>query len=248
MAMDSSLEEADRLVLCLQQDPPAIEVSVKNLIAILHGLSASNSICTKGGGITLQSAMMCGKLLLKTIQEHQLPTLEEFQRLHPQEDDQLGIDRIEEILRYKVVASLRKKVDDSSVKVWKLFGKKYLLWSRQWSAVRAKVENALSTTNVSPEEWEFFLNSYERSLLESAAADGQEAAMNGRRKADVNLEDQKTAQRLSSDDVALIWTANMADSLRRRQAERSALVEKRQEEISRDTVKELVAEIKENFE
>lgn len=146
---------------------PTIYGSVKNLIACALGKSYEAPLEPK---IQPQNAMTCAKYLLQAIRSHPLPDVEEFCAQHPQPEDQLGVDRLEDICKYKVIYELRYKAEEKGGKITRLFGRSYIHWTKMWSVFRkSTVELIKQNTHIPMDEIEFFLQTYEESL----ALDGE---------------------------------------------------------------------------
>lgn len=146
----------------VQQELPTIYVSVKNLIACALGKNYEAPLEPK---MQPQNVMTCAKYLLQAIRSHPLPDVEQFCEEHPQPEDQLGVDRLEDICKYKVIHALRYKAEEKGGKITRLFGKSYIQWSKMWSSFRrTTVELLQENTHIPMEEIEFFLRTYEASL------------------------------------------------------------------------------------
>lgn len=152
----------------VQQELPTIYGSVKNLIACALGKSYDAPLDPK---IAPQNAMTCAKYLLQAIRSHPLPDVEEFCAQYPQPEDQLGVDRLEDICKYKVIYALRYKAEEKGGKITRLFGRSYIKWTKMWKVFRSStVELIKENTHIPMDEIEFFLQTYEESL----AQDGKE--------------------------------------------------------------------------
>lgn len=146
----------------VQQELPTIYVSVKNLIACALG---KNYEVPQEPKMQPQNVMTCAKYLLQAIRSYPLPDVEQFCEEHPQPDDQLGVDRLEDICKYKVIHALRYKAEEKGGKITRLFGKSYIQWSKMWTSFRrTTVELIQENTHIPMEEIEFFLRTYEASL------------------------------------------------------------------------------------
>jgi len=198
----------------VQQELPTIYVSVKNLIACTMGQNFDAPLEPK---IQPQNVMTCAKYLLQAIRSEPLPDVEQFCAEHPQPEDQLGVDRLEDICKYKVIYALRYKAEEKGGRITRLFGKSYIRWSKMWSRFRSNTEELLrENTHIPLEEIEYFLQTYEASL---------------------KLDDSEQRERTSSDTTAeLIWATDFNTVLSSMQKERIQRVENRQyassEEVS----------------
>jgi hypothetical protein len=148
----------------VQQELPTIYVSVKNLIACSLGKNYEAPLEPK---IQPQNVMTCAKYLLEAIKSHPLPDVEQFCAENPQPEDQLGVDRLEDICKYKVICALRYKAEAKGGRITRLFGKSYIRWTKMWKVFRKDTEKLLQENTAIPkEEIEMFLQTYEASLLD----------------------------------------------------------------------------------
>jgi hypothetical protein len=172
--MEEIVDEVDitsKLAQEVQQELPTIYVSVKNLIAYAMGKSYDATVETR---IQPQNVMTCAKYLLQAIKSRPLPDVEQFCAEHPQSDDQLGLERLEEICKYKVIYALRYKAEEKGGRITKLFGKSYIRWTKLWDVFRRDTVKLLKeNTHIPIEEIEYFLQTYEASLK----ADGKFALL-----------------------------------------------------------------------
>lgn len=160
---------SSKLAQEVQQELPTIYVSVKNLIAYAMGKSYD---ATAPQRIQPQNVMTCAKYLLEAIRRRPLPDVEQFCAEHPQPEDQLGVDRLEDICKYKVIYALRYKAEEKGGRITRLFGKSYIRWTKLWDVFRQDAEKLLvENTHIPMEEIEYFLQTYEASLKEDSKAD-----------------------------------------------------------------------------
>ena len=163
MKMSEFGEESDysvQLAKDLQQDLPTIYTSTKNLIAYLLGKNS-----TSEDQIPVGHVMACAKYLLLAIQSSELPDLEQFCIEFPQPEKQLGMNRLSDICKYKVVYQLRNRSVEKGGKVSRLFGRSYFVWSKCWKSLRVAATSLIeSNTDVLPEDIQIFLDTYENSL------------------------------------------------------------------------------------
>lgn len=154
-AGDPALQQFTQFI---QNDTPKIDVSLKNFISCLSGSSETNPNVLVKPSINLY--LLCAKALLNNVQNQPLPTPDDYLIAHPQIETQLGTDRLDQILRYKVVYDLREKVIADKGKISKLFGKSYFTWSNCWSSVEAATRKDLANTNLDDGFVDLFLNTY----------------------------------------------------------------------------------------
>ena len=156
-------EESDysmKLAQELQQDLPTIYTSAKNLIAYMLGKNSSGDDQVPVGHV-----MACAKFLLQAIQTSELPDLEQFCSEHPQPEKQLGMERLDDICKYKAVYALRSVAVSKGGKVSRLFGRQYFVWSKQWTSIRVAATTLIEqNTDVLPDDVQSFLDTYENSL------------------------------------------------------------------------------------
>eukprot|EP01032_Pedospumella_encystans_P017763 gene17763-20235_t len=194
-----------KLAQDVQQELPTIYVSVKNLIACALGKNYEESFEAK---IKPQNVMTCAKFLLQAIRSCPLPDIEQFCEEHPQPEDQLGVDRLDDICKYKVIHALRYKAEEKGGKITRLFGKSYIKWSKSWNLFRnTTVELLQQNTHIPLEEIEYFLKTYEASL---------------------DLEDKPEGV---ENNEKLIWATDFNGVLLEMQKERHQRVEGRQKDV-----------------
>jgi hypothetical protein len=93
--------------------------------------------------------------------------VEQFCAENPQPEDQLGVDRLEDICKYKVICALRYKAEAKGGRITRLFGKSYIRWTKMWKVFRKDTEKLLrENTHIPKEEIDMFLQTYEASLLD----------------------------------------------------------------------------------
>lgn len=160
----SDTEVTSKLAQEVQQELPTIYVSVKNLIAYAMGRNYGSALESR---IQPQNVMTCAKYLLQAIRSQPLPDVEQFCAENPQPEDQLGVERLEDICKYKVIYALRYKAEAKGGRITRLFGKKYIRWSKGWNMFRKRTMELLQeNTHIPLDEIEFFLQTYEKSLQE----------------------------------------------------------------------------------
>lgn len=137
--MDSNLKE---YIEELQNEVPRIDAAVKNLITLLVGSK----------NFEIKDALTMGKALLNAVQQTSLLDIDEFCSKYPQRDNQSGLDRLTEVCRYKTVFGLRNLVLDTKAKVSKLFGRKYLIWTKIWPDILSHTQNSLKSNATLMEE------------------------------------------------------------------------------------------------
>lgn len=165
-AVDSSQSYRETLVKDLQDDIPTIYVSVKNLIALLLGKGFYGPNIEPSVHLTPSIAMNAAKYLLEAIRTQPLLSVEEYCTQHPQQQDQLGVDRLDEISKYRVVSELSEKVLQKGGKISRLFGRRYFIWSKSWSRIRPLVVSLCEKNcpTITEDELNLFLDTYEKSL------------------------------------------------------------------------------------
>ena len=152
----------EKLVLEVQSDLPTIYTSVKNLIAYLLGKNFESPLDPQ---ISSTHVMTCAKYLLEAIRTCHLPDLEQFCVEQPQPQEQSGIDRLDDVCKYKVIYGLREKALAKDGKITRLFGRKYIVWSKCWSLIKAQATSLIQANSKVPlEEIELFIIAYETSL------------------------------------------------------------------------------------
>jgi len=176
---DVSIAILEDLSKELMNDQPSIDEALKNTISLLVAKSMTTSEDKIANGeclITADVALACARFISKSINGSDLSSLECWIKENPQGDDQLAVDRIEEITRMKVCKFLYDKVKssatkDPNAKITKLFGRKFIVYTKTWDAITAKVlEDCEGMINL--QEIEYFLSTFKQSIdLESITSD-----------------------------------------------------------------------------
>jgi hypothetical protein len=164
--MAIGMEDYDDYIMLLQNESPKIDMAMKNFISMLIGQSLTLSDIDMSTGMmisfTASQALACAKLVLKAIQSYELLDYLAYASAYPQAEQQTGLDRLDELRKYKALRFLRDRVITSKQSVNKFFGKSYFLWSKQWSSiVSSPMEVPLG---VSDEQLRYFLSGFEQSL------------------------------------------------------------------------------------
>lgn len=146
---DPLLREMAELSTQLMDGTPKLQDVFKNLVSICVARSQLTD-----DALSIEATLAMVRIILAQLQAHELPEAANWGQLHPQGEDQSGESRINELTRYKVARLLRNRAVANAAKVYKLFGVKYLLWTRCWPAVR---EACLTARPPSVEE-DIFVN------------------------------------------------------------------------------------------
>jgi hypothetical protein len=81
--------------------------------------------------------LSCIRILSKEINSFVLPPLAQWLELHPQQENETGIERIEKIARYKSLLFLFSKVTSQGLKITKSFGLLFFRYSDCWSMIES---------------------------------------------------------------------------------------------------------------
>jgi hypothetical protein len=79
------------------------------------------------------------RILSKEINAFVLPPLSQWLELHPQQEDETGIARIEKIARYKALLFLFSKISSQGYKITKSFGLLFFQSSDCWSIIETRL-------------------------------------------------------------------------------------------------------------
>lgn len=209
----------------LQQDTPQIYTTVKNLIAYLVGKGLNS---TKHDEVRLNStnAMLCAKVLLQTIQAYELPNVEAYAATHPQLKEQTGMERLDQIIRYKTVLQLRSVALQHGGKVSRLFGRLYFVWTQCWEPIMQLTKTKLlDSHNVPSEEVDVFLDTYGATLLSSEREQPQPQYHQQQL---IHSDSGTTSDYYDHDDITgLIWAQDFSSTLQERQKRRVSAVQDR---------------------
>jgi hypothetical protein len=210
----------------LMEEQPKIGVAAKNLIAMVLGRSmtdpSSHLQFANDAHFTPDIALVCGRALLQAIQAFEPEDPMSWSVSHPQPEEQSGEDRLNDVIRYRCLHTLRSHAKAKNGKVSALFGRSFLVWSKSWSSIKSSI----TRPDTVPEDlFEYFISMFERSILM------QEVVVD---ESHIN-------------DEALIWAQDFAGMLRKRQETRKAEAEKRTassaETKSEDSLSALVSSL-----
>ena len=132
----SEFDEASSAVLekyaveCQEQAPKIVD-AIKNLVSVVLGKQMTQTSFDAESAVlyTSQQALLCAKLLAKSIQQVALTEYSIWSSLYPQTSSQTADDRLTQLLRYKTLVYLRQKVLRANQSICKFFGVNYFLWS-----------------------------------------------------------------------------------------------------------------------
>ena len=127
--MEDNSKETDDMCSLLMSEEPKIEYVVKNVLTLLLAGNMSTTMqVEREERMTPGIVIGCGRLFVRTVNNFQLMDPLEWGIANPQ-GEMPGLQRIEEVSRYRIAHLLWKKVKDRDGKVCKLFGKHFLLWT-----------------------------------------------------------------------------------------------------------------------
>ena len=114
----------DRVLVDLAEDLPRISDALKNLLA--HEVAAAHVEQRQPFGAAGPAQSLAAvRAVLQAINSAKLPTPHDYGVLFPQPDSQSGLDRMDEITRYKVAYSLSRSLPPTQLPS-KMLGRKYL--------------------------------------------------------------------------------------------------------------------------
>jgi hypothetical protein len=195
----------------LMEEQPKIGAATKNLIAMVLGKSladpSSQLLFANDANFTPDTALLCGRALLQAIQAFDPEEPMAWSVTHAQPEAQSGEDRLNDVIRYRCLYTLRSNVKSKNGKVSVLFGRSFLTWSKSWETIRRSI---IRPESVPDDMFEYFVSVFERSiLLECASQDANDLS-----------------------DEALIWAEDFNGMLRRRQEARKSEAERRTTDAS----------------
>ena len=96
-------------------------------------------------------------------------SLEDYNNKYPQNENQLGIEKIEEFCKFKVIYLLRNQIINKNLKITKLFGKSYFSWSKIWNEIKNETIKNLNNnySKINNDEVNYFLDYYYNSIFNS---------------------------------------------------------------------------------
>jgi hypothetical protein len=143
----------DRVLNQLMKEMPKINDAAKNLLA--EEIAKATVVDTQIGSTELLQGI---QKVLKAIRSVELVDPVEWGRRNPQKETESGIERMEEIMKYKASYALWKRVKASGESPAKLLGRTYLILV--WNQVKAHVESQKDN----PEVVGFIMTAFENSL------------------------------------------------------------------------------------
>lgn len=141
----------EQVAATLLEETPKIDIAAKNFIAYYVGKQVAS----------FPEALRVMQSVLRHLQKAELLPLIEWLDAVPQGENQTGIDRIDQVTKYKVVLSLRKRIAHKGSRVSKTFGKSFFTDTNIWPRVRAACLSELGDSEVTA----CMLDTFERSFL-----------------------------------------------------------------------------------
>jgi hypothetical protein len=221
-ASTSTKEEAtpegilEQVMSTLLEETPKIDVAAKNFIAYYVGNQAASS----AEGMSFTEGLRIIQSLLRHLQSTDLLPLNAWLDAVPQGDDQTGIDRIDQVAKYKVIYSLRKRIEASGTRVSKTFGLSYFVDTNIWPRVRAACLAELGGLDAAAD----MLDAFERSFTNTS----------GRRN-------------VAEDLHAMVWSTDFNAVLRDRRERRVAGVLERANSAQEEQTSELLETVQQSL-
>lgn len=165
-------EDFEQYILQYENEKPKIDSALKNLISIIVGKSlTSTETDISSGSISFSSnqAFTCAKVLLKCVQNYELPNYIEFSTKYLQHENQSGIQRIIQLSKYKALLLLRNRIISNNQSINKFFGKSYFLDSLVFNDLKESILQTIESNGVvsiSMEQAQYFVNLFEKSLTD----------------------------------------------------------------------------------
>jgi hypothetical protein len=216
----SEMEAIDNVSASFKNEQPKIATAVKNYISVIFSKAQVEAASAGGAAPNMTQYLILARHLLKSIQAVAcvLPDPSAFAAAHPQSDDQTGISRIDEILRYKVLYSIVKmNSEKGNTSVNQLFGKSFILDSKIWPEVEKITRNAVGTGDeLLVELTNKFLKGFARSLeLDKVVSNQKEKPSSS-----VIADNETVADADADADYKLTWVTDFNGELKRRQEAR----------------------------
>jgi len=140
----------------LLSDTPKLCDIMKNYVAIVVGQSV-----VSGEVVKLEHAGLMAREVLKGLSLLDLPPAPEWGALesNKQGSDQSGLDRVNQLTRYKVARMLHARALGSGAKLSAIFGKKFLIWTRSWITLQ-KLCDSKVPNGMDEELWKSILENF----------------------------------------------------------------------------------------
>ena len=167
-------------VSAIKGDLPTIDTALKNLVSILIAQNATYSdidLLGKDGKTQTQTpkeALECARRFSISLKTFELKEETDFlSTVKVQDKDQNGLSRLDEVLQYRSLLYLFKKIkshneiapEKSNLAISKFFGRKFFLWSFQFPIFKEFVLEAdFGSTTVFKEKLGYFLDQFAQSL------------------------------------------------------------------------------------
>jgi len=129
----------------ITEEEPKIEAALKNFMSILLAQSATGNAQAHRDRddnfvpLTSDSVLRNVRLLIKKINTWVLPDLVQWGAIHPQNENEGAMGRLDALTRFKVLYALHRLALQKNAKPAKLFGVKFFHWSRVWPTLRDSI-------------------------------------------------------------------------------------------------------------
>ena len=157
---ETQVEAFSELAEELLTDTPKLATIMKNYVATVVGQSLVNDEVVK-----LDHATTMAREVLKALTLLDLPPAPEWGSLesNKQGPEQSGLDRVNQLSRYKVARMLHSRVIKTKAKISNTFGLKFLICTRSWITLKNLCESKLPK-GVDEELWRSLFDNFELAL------------------------------------------------------------------------------------
>jgi hypothetical protein len=136
-------EEMESYAEFLRNESPKVDFAIKNLLSLLLAKSLANNLYDTGTNkkkvINTESGLYCTRIFIKHLNSLNLPNAIEWGSLNPQLQNQTSIERMNQLIQYKVAVILLEQVKLKGGKISQLFGRKFLIWTNALPQISTKV-------------------------------------------------------------------------------------------------------------
>jgi hypothetical protein len=199
----------ERVIDEYSSDLPSVSNAVKNFISVMAASSTTEGSMEASTSVGyVNECLRVGKVILKSIsiEVEVMPPIEEWIESHPQAEGQTGIERIDEVLRYKVAREMVTAAALKKTSVSKVFGRKLLDDLNIWKGAETRARTLLGADD---EVGNTLLNAFSATLTGTGDCESESGSESKR------------------DVTALTWSKDMQGELAARQRARTEEAEAR---------------------
>ena len=208
----------------LANDQPKLDAALKNLLSFALAEAKASGGTPQQLQETARSAQAAARSISIAINGLQMPAAPQWGLKNPQGENESAVDRMESLARYKAAHAMHDKLKQAGpeCKTTKYFGRLFLEDTRVWPEVKAEAENQtpewISNSGSAKDSYSSFLKDFEAGLSGARETSGAEPVI-----AHAVDENDRSEEALAE----ILWSNDMAATLKARMERRMARVEDR---------------------